>query len=55
MPAAELSARLKAAGVLANASGDRLRLVTHLDVLREQIDEAIGVFRQVLDTDRGRG
>lgn len=48
MPAAELSARLKKAGILANASGDRLRLVTHLDVRCEQIEQAVEVFRQVL-------
>lgn len=53
MPAAELSARLKAAGILVNARDDRLRLVTHLDVSRPQIEETIEVFRRVLDAGRG--
>ncbi len=48
VPAAELSARLKAAGVLTNAAGDRLRLVTHLGVSREQIEQAIGAFRHTM-------
>ncbi len=42
--AAELSARLAAAGVLANPEGSRpdlLRFVTHLDVSRADVDEAL--------------
>jgi threonine aldolase len=42
--AAELSARLAGAGVLANPEGSRpdlLRLVTHLDVSRADVDEAL--------------
>ncbi|MBM4017824.1 MAG: low-specificity L-threonine aldolase [Planctomycetes bacterium] len=49
MPAADLAARLKAAGVLVLASGpDAIRAVTHLDVSREQIDEAVARFKQFL-------
>lgn len=47
MPASELSARLKSAGVLANASGNQIRVVTHLDVSRDQVDEAVRILRQV--------
>jgi threonine aldolase len=50
-PAADLAPRLAAAGVLANPEGSRpdlLRFVTHLDVSRGDIDEAIRRIGQVL-------
>jgi threonine aldolase len=48
--AADVAARLKERGVWLFAIADqRLRIVTHMDVSRAQIDEAIGVFRQVLE------
>lgn len=44
--AAEFAERLRAQGVWLLPTGPRrLRAVTHLDVSREQIDRAIGVFR----------
>ena len=44
-----LADRLKAAGVFVLAGGpDSIRAVTHLDVSAAQIDEAIGIFAQVL-------
>jgi threonine aldolase len=49
VPAAAFVARLKEAGVLAVALGaDRVRLVTHRDVSREQIDQAIGILRSLI-------
>ena len=49
MPAAELSETLKAAGVLAPATGpDTIRAVVHLMITVEQIDEAISIFHRVL-------
>lgn len=50
MAAEELAAKLRQRGVLTHAIGpQRIRLVTHLDVSREDILEAIRVFRKVLD------
>ncbi len=43
----ELAARLKDAGLLALSVGPRLiRMVTHLDVTRRDIDEAAGILRE---------
>jgi threonine aldolase len=48
-PAASLCDTLKARGVLCMATAPRrIRMVTHLDVSREQIERAIGVFAEVL-------
>lgn len=48
-PAAELSARLREAGLLMNANGpDTVRAVTHLDVNRADIDRALEIMRSVL-------
>jgi threonine aldolase len=41
----DLVARLRERGVLANADGGKIRLVTHLDVTREDVEETIGVWR----------
>jgi threonine aldolase len=50
MPAGALVAKLKDAGVLMLARDERsLRAVTHLDVSRDQIDEAIGVMRNICE------
>ena len=44
----DISARLKARGVLLNAINDRqMRAVTHYDVTREDCDKAISVLREV--------
>lgn len=52
-PAAALSKKLKAAGVLINATGpQRLRACTHLDVSAEQIPTAVDIIRQCLSTPR---
>jgi threonine aldolase len=49
MPAAELVARLGAAGVLVLATGPgSIRAVTHLDVSAPEIEEAIDAFRHAL-------
>jgi len=49
MPAETLSARLKGAGVwLLPRDAESLRAVTHLDVSHAEIEEAIAVFRQVV-------
>jgi threonine aldolase len=46
--AAELSAELKARGVLANATGTyTMRMVTHYDVDRDGIDRALQAMRQI--------
>jgi threonine aldolase len=42
-------ARLRGAGVLCGAAGDRLRLVTHLDVDGQGVSRAIAAFRQLVD------
>ena len=45
---ADISASLKSAGVLLNAINDRqMRAVTHLDVTREDCDQAIAVLRTI--------
>jgi threonine aldolase len=45
---AEISARLKAEGVLMNAINDRqMRAVTHYDVTREDCENAIAILRRV--------
>ena len=44
----EISARLKAAGVLLNAINDRqMRAVTHYDVTREDCENAIAALRKI--------
>ena len=49
MPAPEFADRLRAAGVWVLArDADSLRAVTHLDVSRRQIDEAIAAFGQAV-------
>ncbi|MEZ5649592.1 MAG: low-specificity L-threonine aldolase [Burkholderiaceae bacterium] len=45
LPVTEALARLRAAGIWAGGSGDRLRLVTHLDVDADGIDRAVRAFR----------
>jgi len=48
MTPAQWVARLKSAGVLVLAGGpDTVRTVTHLDVSREQVDDAVAAFRRV--------
>jgi threonine aldolase len=45
---ADISARLKAEGILLNAINDRLmRAVTHYDVTREECEKAIAVLRKI--------
>lgn len=45
----EISARLKAEGVLLNAINDRqMRAVTHYDVTREDCDKAIAILRSII-------
>jgi threonine aldolase len=39
--------RLRGEGVLSNAEGDRVRLVTHLGVTREDVDETVAAWRRV--------
>lgn len=49
MAAAQLKQRMAQAGVLMyDTAPYRIRLVTHLDVTREQVLEAIGIFKRVL-------
>ena len=50
--ASTLSRRLRERGVLANPLGrraDQMRMVTHLDVTAQDIDEALGALRSSLD------
>jgi len=48
-PAAEITARLRDEhGVLAHGFGDSIRMVTHYDVSREEIDVALEALRQAL-------
>lgn len=50
LTAFDYAARLKERGVLVNAMGKaRFRAVTHLQVSRKDIEDAIGVFRQALE------
>jgi threonine aldolase len=52
LDAALLSERLRARGVLANPLGENLqqmRMVTHLDLTREDIDEALSALRSSID------
>jgi len=50
MAAEELAARLRERGILIHAIGpQRVRLVTHLDVRREDVLETIKAFKEVLD------
>lgn len=53
LTAAELSARLKARGVLANAVGPQsMRLVTHMDVNRAACISAAGILREEIEAAR---
>ncbi|MCE5252155.1 low-specificity L-threonine aldolase [bacterium] len=48
MPAADLVLKLKSAGVLVLANAvDRIRAVTHLDVTKEDVNEAVKVIQQI--------
>jgi threonine aldolase len=49
---ADLSARLREKGVLANGVYGRMRMVTHYDVTREDCGRAVEAMRQVLDEAR---
>jgi len=50
VPAGELVQKLKGAGVLVNATGtDTIRAVTHLDVTRADIEEAVGIVRSAME------
>jgi threonine aldolase len=51
----EMRERLRDAGVLANVVAGRVRLVTHRDVTAEQVEETIGVWRDVIATGRVAG
>ncbi len=46
--APEFAARLKQAGLWISVIGETLRVVTHLDVSREDIDAAIGIVREAM-------
>jgi threonine aldolase len=43
----EMMERLRDAGVLANVVAGKIRLVTHRDVSADQVEEAVGVWRDV--------
>ena len=48
---AELVERMAGEGVLMyNTKPDRIRLVTHLDVSRQQVVDAVAAFKRVLMT-----
>ena len=48
MPAAELVQKLKDRGVLVLANAvDRIRVVTHLDVTKDQVEEAVGIMGKI--------
>jgi threonine aldolase len=49
---ADLSARLREKGVLANGVAGRMRMVTHYDVSREDCEHAVAAMRQVLEEAR---
>ena len=49
-PAAEIVQKLKSAGVLVLANAvDKIRVVTHLDVSREDIEKAVKIMRDVME------
>jgi threonine aldolase len=52
IPPFEMMERLRDAGVLANVVAGRIRLVTHRDVSAEQVEDTVGVWREV--TARGK-
>lgn len=53
MRAEEFAARMRERGVLVHAIGpQRIRLVTHLDVSREQVSEAVTAAREILEPGR---
>jgi threonine aldolase len=47
VPPFQMLERLRDGGVLANVVAGRIRLVTHRDVRADQIEEALGVWREV--------
>ncbi|HZA27414.1 MAG TPA: GntG family PLP-dependent aldolase [Actinomycetota bacterium] len=53
MSAKETADRLKQAGVLVSIVGGRVRMLTHVDVTRDDVDAAIDAWRE-LATGRGR-
>ena len=46
--APEFADRLKQAGLWVSVIGEALRVVTHLDASREDIDAAIGIVREAM-------
>jgi threonine aldolase len=52
LSSAELSARLREKGVLANGTAGRMRMVTHHDVTREDCQHAVELMAQVLEEAR---
>jgi threonine aldolase len=48
IPPFEMMERLRDAGVLANVVAGKIRLVTHRDVAAEQVEEAVGIWRDVV-------
>jgi len=53
IPAGEFLQKLKEAGVLLHAAGqDTIRAVTHLDVSRDNVEDAIVIIRHVLEHNR---
>ena len=49
MSSVEVRDAMKKEGVLMNAlGGQQIRLVTHLDVTREDIDKALAAFRRII-------
>jgi threonine aldolase len=51
----EVRDRLREAGLLCNVIAGRIRLVTHRDVTREDVEETIGLWRQVVAELRPEG
>jgi threonine aldolase len=43
----DVVARLRAEGVLSNAEAGRVRLVTHLDVTADDVEETLSVWRRI--------
>jgi threonine aldolase len=48
LAADEICARLKERGVLASGFGTSIRMVTHYDVSREDIERALAALREVI-------
>jgi threonine aldolase len=51
----EVRDRLRDAGVLSNALGTKVRLVTNLDVSAEDVEDAVTVWRKVAEDARSGG